>query len=581
MSKKKQKILLGLVVFVALLANLALAFGLFGKGLTGFAQAPGVTVTDYYIASGQEPWGTTFDTKGNVWVAVPGCDPSPTCSSTTPPGKIEVFNPASISWIATYQLPAGFGQPLFVQFDASGNLWFAMPMSNSIGTLNPNTDTFQQYAVPTAGVGPWGLAIDHNGNIWFTEHYTNRIGEFHPSTKTMKEYATPTGNSLPYGIAVDASNNIWFAENNSSVAQIGEYTAGGKMDEYKIRSNPPSGLTPHMITVDPNGNVWWTEGWVGMIGELQVAKAVPGTNNGVREYAYPVTCSTCGEHSSGIKVDHNGLVWFDDSTQGIFGSFPDSGQGSFSIYPAPTPQHPYDGLNVDGQNRIWFTEEFANKLAVATQNGLPPSPTPGSSPSPSPSPTVSPTLGTTLAQDTFRRANQQHWGTASDGLTWGDDANSSSVFSISNNTGQLANGGSAVYNAVLGQVATDSEVIFSGSLNSFQFANLGAVLHWKDTNDWYKAYIDGANLVLQKKVNGSATTLKTIPFAATAGTSYTMDFKSVGTTLSVKVWKTGTTRPSGWMVTASDSSLSSGHCGLRIQLQSGTIATITSFLAQS
>ncbi len=92
-------------------------------------------------------------------------------------------------------------------------------------------------------------------------------------------------------------------------------------------------------------NVWWTEGWVGMIGELQVAKAVPGTNNGVREYAYPVTCSTCGEHSSGIKVDHNGLVWFDDSTQGIFGSFPDSGQGSFSIYPAPTPQHPHDGLN--------------------------------------------------------------------------------------------------------------------------------------------------------------------------------------------------------------------------------------------
>ena len=72
---------------------------------------------------------------------------------------------------------------------------------------------------------------------------------------------------------------------------------------------------------------------------------------------------------------------------------------------------------------------------------------------------------------------------------------------------------------MLGPVATDSEVIFSGSLSSFQYTNMGAVLHWTDTNDWYKAYIDGANLVVQKKVNGTATTLKTVPFAATAGTS--------------------------------------------------------------
>jgi hypothetical protein len=30
-----------------------------------------------------------------------------------------------------------------------------------------------------------------------------------------------------------------------------------------------------------------------------------------------------------------------------------------------------DGLNVDGQNRIWFDEEFANKLAEANQSGVP------------------------------------------------------------------------------------------------------------------------------------------------------------------------------------------------------------------
>ena len=596
----KRTILLRFIVLVSLLASLALAFGMLGKEI--FAQSPGVTATDYWLNGGQEPWGVTFDSKGNVWVAVPGCDPAPMCSTNTPPGKIEEFNPVNSSWIATYQLPTGFGQALFLAFDAQGNLWYPMPMSNSIGTLNLQTKTFQQFSVPTANSGPWDIAIDHTGKIWFTEHYTNKIGSFDPTTQTMQEFSTPAFNSQPYGIVVDASNNIWFTENNPAVAQIGEYTSSGTLKEFKIRNNPPGGLTPHLITVDPNGNVWWTEGWVGMIGELRVAQAVPGTNSGVTEYAYPASCTTCsGTHASGIAVDSNGQIWFDDALQGIFGSFPDTGTGSFSMYSAPTPNHPHDGFAIDGQNRIWFTEEFANKLVKAVQNTVPTptpspspspsvtpsatvSPSPTASPSPSPSPSVtpspSPTPGPTLAQDTFQRANHQYWGQASDGQTWGGDANSSSVFSIKNNTGQLANG-SSPYNAVLGPAATDSEVIFNGSLSSFQYTNLGAVLHWQDTKNWYKAYINGSSLVIQKDINGTSTTLKTIPFAATAGTAYTIDFSITGTTLSVNAWKADTPEPGGWMASVTDSSLSSGYCGLRIQLQSGAVATITSFQALS
>jgi streptogramin lyase len=584
----KRKILLSFFALGSLLMSLALACTMFGTGIQhSFALSTGVTVTDFWLNGGQEPWGITFDSKGNVWVAVPGCDPSPTCGSSTPPGKIEEYNPATSSWITTYQLPAGYAQPLFLAFDAQGNLWFPMPMANAIGMLNPVSKAFQQFAVPTAGAGPWDLAIDHNGNIWFTEHFTNKIGEFNPTTQAMNEIATPAGNSQPYGIVVDAANNIWFTENNSAVAQIGEYTSSGSLNEYKIRANPPGGLTPHLITVDPNGNIWWTEGWLGMLGELVVAKATPGTNNGVTEYAYPATCTTCSTHASGISIDGYGQIWFDDSEQGIFGSFPDSGSGSFSVYSAPTTTnaHPHDGLNVDSKNRIWFTEEFANKLAEAVQNSVPtPTPSPTLSPSPtvtpSPSPTATPSPGTILAQDTFHRANQKHWGKASDGQTWGAEANVYSVFSISNNTGLLSNGANA-YNAVLGPVATNAEVIFSGSVSSFVNGNSGAVLRWSDTNNWYKAHITGSSLVLQKKVNGAYTTLKTVPFAATAGTSYSIDFSVVGTTLSANAWQTGTTEPSGWMVTATDSSLVSGYCGLRIQILNGSSATVTSFQALS
>jgi streptogramin lyase len=574
-----KKVLLCLMALTMVFASVTLIFVSVHSTLAQ-QQAATLTKSDFPIPAGNDPWGTAFDSQGNVWLAIPSCDPSPMCSTSTPPGKLAVFNPGTSSWSATYQLPSGYAQPLFLAFDGNGNVWFPMPMNNALGMYNPGLHTFQQWSVPTPGSGPWDVAIDHNGKIWFTEHYTNKIGSFDPITHIFKEIATPASNSQPYGITVDGNNNVWFTENNSSVARIAEYTPAGKLLEYKVRSTSASGLTPHLLTVDANGNIWWSEGFVGMIGELQVKLAAPGTTNGVTEHAYPQSCQTCGTHTSGISTDKNGLVWFDDSLQSIFGSFPQSGTGSFATYGSPSPNsHPHDGLNVDGLNRIWFDEEFGNKLALAWSGTI-------STPTPTPTtttPTPTPTPGAVLATDTFQRANQTFWGTASDGHAWGGDANNLNVFSIVSNTGHIANG-STSYSAVLGPPTTNAEILLSGSLSSFNSTstNIGGVLRWKDGNNWYKAYIDGSNnLVVQKKVNGSTTILGTAPFSPKAGTSYTLRFRVSGSTLSAKVWQTGSTEPTSWMVTVTDSSLPSGFCGLRMLVQSGVVATYTSFQATS
>ncbi len=209
----------------------------------------------------------------------------------------------------------------------------------------------------------------------------------------------------------------------------------------------------------------------------------------------------------------------------------------------------------------------------------------GFTPTPSPSPTLtpspSPTPGTTLAQDTFQRPNQLFWGTASDQQVWGANANSLKVFTINNNAGQVAASSSTSYNAVLGPVAADAKVQFSGTLSSFTGTNLGAVLRWTDSKNWYKAFIDGSSLVIQKKVNGTNTRLASAAFPATNGTSYTLLFRVVGQTLSASVWPTGGSQPSSWMVTTTDSDFSSGYCGLHMLLTSGVIADITSFQATS
>jgi streptogramin lyase len=540
------------------------------------------SITEYTVPGG-DPWGTAFDSSGAVWTALPGCDFAPSCSSSTPPGKLALFDPTGQNWKTIVQLPSGYGQPAFVAVDASGNVWFTMPATNSIGKYNPANATVAQWAVPTASSGPWALAIDSTGKIWFTEHFVNQIGSFDPNTQTFHEIATSTANSQPYGIAIDSSNNIWFAENPDTVAQIGEYTSQGAMREYKIRntSTGGTGLTPHLIVIGPDGNLWWSEGWVHSIGTLKLSAAQPGTNNGVTEYSYTPSCSSCGSHTSGISADKLGQIWLDDSLQNSFASFPVAG-GSFTFY--ATNGHPHDGLNVDSQNRIWYDEEFANKLAVAVQSASSATPTPASTVTPTPTPTITPTstptAGTILGQDTFQRANQTYWGTASDGQIWGGDANASTAFSIAGNAGVMSNAGGVSYSAVLGASATNTEDYATGTLSSFGSSNFGNVLRWTDGNNWYKAYIDGANFYIQKKVNGTTSFLASVPFTATAGTSYTLHFRAVGTTLTANVWPSSATEPSGWMLTTTDSALSSGYCGVRLLTQAGT-ATITSFQAKA
>ena len=588
MKHSTWKILASCVTLAVVAASTLLVIG---SSIGAHAQSSRASdissVTDYAVP-GSYPWGTAFDSSGRVWVAMPGCDLAPSCASTTPPGKLALFDPSTHSWVTTVSLPAGYGQPTFVAVDHNGKVWFTMPVTNTIGMYDPVSTAVSQWTVPTLSAGPWGIAVDSSGKIWFTEHYVNQIGSFDPGAQTFHEIATPASNSNPYGITVDASNNIWFTENTDAVALIGEYTNQGVLNEYKIRNTPTggTGLTPHLITIDPNGNIWWSEGWVHAIATLNLAAAQPGTNNGVTEYPYTPSCSVCGSHTSGISADKQGLIWLDDSLQNTFGSFPIGG-GSFSFYNSPGG-HPHDGLNVDSQNRIWFDEEFANKLAEAIQ-GSPtptptstntPTPTSTTTPTPTPTSTSTPTPGTALGTDTFQRANQSLWGTASDGQTWGGDANSQSAFSISGNAGLVSHTGGTSYSAVLGPTASNAEVDATGSLSSFSNSNFGDVLRWTDGNNWYKAYIDGASLIIQKKVAGTTTILASVPFTAAAGTAYTIHFRAVGSTLTANVWAASGAEPSGWMVTASDSTFTSGYCGMRFLTQNGT-ATVTSFLAKS
>src|SRR6266480_7876449 len=195
---------------------------------------------------------------------------------------------------------------------------------------------------------------------------------------------------------------------------------------------------------------------------------------------------------------------------------------------------------------------------------------------------------TILAQDTFQRADQALWGAASDGQNWEGDANKLTVFSIagSNHTwGQIANNrgnqgqGEQIYNALLGPASENVNLVVSGSVNLFRLnANFGVVLRWKDVNNWYKALIDGSDLIVLKRLNGVTTRLGALHFIALSGKTYTLHFRAIGATLFASAWQSDQSEPAHWMIVVSDMSLVSGQGGVRMVLENNTVIHVASFL---
>jgi len=193
-----------------------------------------------------------------------------------------------------------------------------------------------------------------------------------------------------------------------------------------------------------------------------------------------------------------------------------------------------------------------------------------------PTPVTSPLSPALLAQDTFARPDQPFWGRASDGMAWGGDANSNPAFAIQGGQGTIT-GGTGFFTALLGPGEASAEVEVSASLSRFNGGrdNLGAVLRFSDNNNYYKAFLDGAQLVLMKRLDGKSTQLVVVPFDAHGGVAYTIRFRVRGTQLLARAWPSGAAEPGTWMVTATDGSLARGLGGLRALLEPGTVARVS------
>ncbi len=182
--------------------------------------------------------------------------------------------------------------------------------------------------------------------------------------------------------------------------------------------------------------------------------------------------------------------------------------------------------------------------------------------------------------DSFTRANQSGFGTASDGETW---TASGGTLSIASNKGVIVSDGADAHIQLGSQTGTNMIVQCLLSINNANdICGVEARFTAASGTSCYKLLFYGADVHINKSVTGSGTNLANNGgFTMTLNTLYVFKISCVGTAIKGKVWANGTGEP-GWLMSVTDSSVASGGFALLGQTNGGSTGVqCSNFLATS
>lgn len=176
---------------------------------------------------------------------------------------------------------------------------------------------------------------------------------------------------------------------------------------------------------------------------------------------------------------------------------------------------------------------------------------------------------TILAQDTFIRANQANFGTASDGINvWGSPINSAvATAAISSDegvmTGTTGGGDSQI---ILGSL-TPTNINMLIRTSTSNTSQLNGVL-WRYTSasggSGYRCgFFGGTTFNVDKYTAGARANIGSFSFAYTASAFYWIRLIHTSSgTLEIRVWQDGSSEPNTWNLTQTETTYASGNFGV-------------------
>lgn len=222
---------------------------------------------------------------------------------------------------------------------------------------------------------PSGIAIDASGNVWIANALGNSLTELSPTGAPLSPGGGFTGGALnaPVAIAIDTSGNVWVANSAGNIVSAFD-SAGTAFGTTTPGSGGLSAMAGGAIGIDPSGNVW--------VGSTVLANG-KATNSRVTELSpqlqaapnSPITggglVSTGPGATEAIAVDSSGHVWVanaagNDVAELSASGVPLSGANGFTAGSLTVPT----GIAVDATGHVWIANYFGQSVTeLSTVDG--------------------------------------------------------------------------------------------------------------------------------------------------------------------------------------------------------------------
>lgn len=197
------------------------------------------------FASGlQYPTALTFDSAGNLYVAVQGSPP-------TGNGGVIKITPGGVQSV----FASGLVNPTGLAFNQAGNLFVLVG-----GTIDEFTPGGQESSFASGLSSPGGLAFDGNGDLFVTTTTTQRFPNPPTSTGNIVEF-TPDGRQSTFvstsnalhGLAFNSAGDLFVSDGYA----IDEYAPDGSRSTFtSFASSPPFSPHPFALAFDNAGNLF-------------------------------------------------------------------------------------------------------------------------------------------------------------------------------------------------------------------------------------------------------------------------------------------------------------------------------------
>jgi virginiamycin B lyase len=223
-----------------------------------------------------------------------------------------------------------------------GSVWYTGQRANTLGRLNPETNSITEYALPTPSSGPHGLVADAAGGIWYTGNTAQHVGRLDPSTGEVEEFRMPDSRARdPHTPIFDAAGTLWFTvQGGNFVGRLEPATRQITLVDSRTANSRPYG-----IVIDSRSRPVFA-----LFGTNKIGVLDPATLE-IAEFILP-----SGARPRRIAITGDDVIWYTDYARGFLGRLDlETGAVREFASPAGTRSQPY-GITTTSDGAIWYSE---------------------------------------------------------------------------------------------------------------------------------------------------------------------------------------------------------------------------------